>query len=224
MQSTLSETYAETLGWIRDTKALGRSIITDATSSIEDIGKFSQSPRTRDPLREQQKLDFLNENSGPVKLPQKGLGRAITEKWNALAKKKGWDAQLTDESAGGIKGKVMLHLMELHDQFYLGDAHKHLGNESIMGKFSKFMYDNVSPQGLIDKQLPKLTNGAITPHQSKFTGGERVGGTLPLTLSETSTEVIGGIYGSAFAKAKARLQVLGIRDDAGRQMYKRGTE
>ena len=224
MQSTLSETYAETLGWIRDTKALGRSIITDATSSIEDIGKFSQSPRTRDPLREQQKLDFLNENSGPVKLPQKGLGRAITEKWNALAKKKGWDAQLTDESAGGIKGKVMLHLMELHDQFYLGDAHKHLGNESIMGKFSKFMYDNVSPQGLIDKQLPKLTNGAITPHQSKFTGGERVGGTLPLTLSETSTEVIGGIYGSAFAKAKAKLQVLGIKDDAGRQMYKRGTE
>lgn len=105
----------------------------------------------------------------------------------------------------------MLHLMELHDQFYLGDAHKHLGNQSIAGKFSKFMYDNVSPQGLIDKQLPKLTNGSFTPHQSKFTGGERVGGTLPLTLSETSTEVIGGIYGSAFAKAKARLQVLGIR-------------
>ncbi len=212
MLSTITETYVDTLRWVQATRSFDKSVLTSGVTSVEDTTKFNPNPRVNDPLREQQKLDFLKSNSAPVDLPDTGLGRAIKEVWPEVSPKQ-W---------GKLKGNVMLHLAELHDQFFLGDAYEVMQGTAASG-FRRLMH-NISPSGISDRILPKLTGGRATPYKSKFTGGERVGGTLPLTLSETSTELIGGIYGNAFAKAKARLDVENLVDGKGRQLFKRGTK
>ena len=120
-----------------------------------------------------------------------------------------------------VKNNLFVDLLELHDKFFLGDAYQGLG-KSRAGKFAQFMY-KASPSGFVDSALDKLTGGRISPRKSKLTSGERVGGTLPLFASETSTELIGGIHAFAFAKAKARIMVEDMLDGKGVPKFKKGT-
>jgi hypothetical protein len=206
MLRTKTEVFGEVLGYMYKARQFDRSIITDAAQSIEDAGKFRNS-RVKDPFREQEKLDLLGDKSR-VQLPDNGLGRAIQK-------------IVPPEKLQQVKNNLFVDLLELHDKFFLGDAYQGLG-KSRAGKFAQFMY-KTSPSGFVDSALDKLTGGRISPRKSKLTSGERVGGTLPLFASETSTELIGGVHAFAFAKAKARIMVEDMLDGKGVPKFKKGT-
>ena len=209
MLRTKTEVFGEVLGYMYKARQFDRSIITDAAQSIEDAGKFRNS-RVKDPFREQEKLDLLGDKSR-VQLPDNGLGRAIQK-------------IVPPEKLQQVKNNLFVDLLELHDKFFLGDAYQGLGKgSSAAGKFAQFMYQSTVLQVLVDSALDKLTGGRISPRKSKLTSGERVGGTLPLFASETSTELIGGIHAFAFAKAKARIMVEDMLDGKGVPKFKKGT-
>ncbi len=205
MPRMMAQVSGDVLHWFYKGRQFNRSIITDAAHPLEDTSKFA-GPRFKDPIREAEQLKILNNPNG------------ISEDsiLNHLKK------YIPEERLAKYRNNFFLDMVNLHDQFFLGDAYEQMGT-SGMGKLAKGAY-NLSPQGLFDRALRPLTRGKVTPFESKLPSGERVGGSLPLVASETGTELIGGLFANAFAKAKAQIQVEGMLDEAGRPRYAVGTK
>ena len=194
------------------TRKFGRSWITDAAAPLDNTGKYSTSPRARDPIRE---AEILRTISNTKPFPDRGIG-----KW------------LNDMFGQKAKGHIISDLMNLHDLTFRGDAYKAQGEDlpgrnNTFGKFNKTMGYDYSVTGLRDSILNRTTGGGlsgegqglISPRQSKLPGGERVGATLPLVSSETSTELVGGYVASNYSKAMAWTDVIDMVDGGGRPLY-----
>lgn len=193
--------------WAYKGRLFNRSVITDALTPLDNTGRFGVQPKAKDPIRESQMLNVLNNSEGVSDTGIMGAMKRI----------------FGEENAKTIRNHVTGSWYQFHDQFWLGDAKKELKSTPI-GKYANARY-NLSPQGVFDRFIaPRASGGVITPYESKLASGERLGGTLPLTASEVSTEFIGGLMANLYARAKAQIDIEDMVDATGRPMYVKGTK
>ena len=202
------------------TRQFNKSVLNGAAANLDSKTKFGIDERPSDPIREAAQLKVLND-----KTP---LGNTAYDKALYI---------LFGDKAVQKRNNFLLDWMNLRDMVFLGDAYDALGKNidtekqwtggNFWGKAKQKRYD-FSPTGIRDRYiLEPMTKGlgdyAITPRKSQLPGGERVGGTFPLVASETSTEVIGGLYAQLHSKAKAWHQALEELDPSGRPLFAEGS-
>jgi len=206
MPRMMAEVSGNVLQWAYKGRQFNRSIITDALAPLDDTSKFA-GPRFKDPIREAEQLKILNNPNG------------VSENSIFGHLKK----YIPEERLLKYRNNFALDMVNLHDLFFMGDALEQMGTTGA-GKFGQFMYKYASPQGLTDRAIGGVTRGAVTPFQSKLPSGERIGGTLPLVASETSTELIGGLFANAMAKAKAYMDIEAMVDSGGKPKFAVGSK
>ena len=193
-------------------RLFNRSVITDAISPIDNAGKFTPQQNVRNPVREIQALNILNNADG---ISDRGISGALKRLFG-------------EESAKKIRNNINLAWVQFHDQFFLGDAYKVLEQAPLvsMGRYSKARYD-FSPAGAVDRFVyPNIpgVNKIVTPYESKLVGGEVLGGSLPLRASEIGLESVGGTSAMIMARAKAQIDIEDMVDGNGRPLYVKGTK
>lgn len=189
-------------------RVFNRSVVTDAISPIDT--RFRQSPDVRNPIREIQMLNIINNEEG---ISDRGVMGAFKRMFPER-----------EESLKTGRNHIMGAFANLHDLALYGDAYDLL-DDSLIGKVAKVRNELSGPGIRARFVYPNIpgVNKAITPYESKLAGGEVLGASLPLKASEISTEFIGG--GLAYLKAysKAVIDIQDMVDGAGRPMYKKGT-
>ena len=189
-------------------RVFNRSVVTDAISPIDT--RFRQSPDVRNPIREIQMLNIINNEEG---ISDRGVMGAFKRMFPER-----------EESLKTGRNHLMGAFANLHDLAFYGDAYDLL-DDSLIGKAAKVRNELSGPGIRARFVYPNIpgVNKAITPYESKLAGGEVMGASLPLKASEISTEFIGG--GLAYLKAysKAVIDIQDMVDGAGRPMYKKGT-